>query len=570
MMDPRWDNIEDEEEADVLHQMELNKNAKDNKLKRARQPALIPPARSNMTSKDQEVSMLLGLHAGLENDRKKKAAKEKAAKGKKRSRTNGESGNSRSKKRKTAAEGSTNKSGLKRKGKQPKKKPRGPEMTNLNSFFSRNVIADAQANAHFGNQETSDATRKDQALKDLIASIPEESRRTASIDQKALLRASRCFAGKGSMKADGDKGWKLKGMTSSLYHYQLLGAAFMRNRETEVEQPLGGICADEMGFGKTVMMIANILDGRLPPKDEIKTTLIVATLPLVTQWMKEIDFHCEPGMMGEVIRYHAGARVISNNTVESLKRSNIILTTYSEVSKSYPKCEYPEELTTAEQKQAWRKDYFEKHKGPLHRIKFHRVVLDEAQIITNHQGRTSIACRGLVARDRWVVSGTPILNRVEEFYPYMSFLKVKNTGTFENFKRNFCPKGRADLGIERLHQFLRAIMIRRTHLEQLFGKPILKLPASDQQTTLVEFSDLERAIYQIVKTRFIQRINSYSAGGVLDKSYRHIFTMVLRLRQLTGHIFMIQETLEDLLEKEDIEKIMGLASMKIADDTPNR
>ena len=566
-MDPSLDDM-DEEEADFLRQKKLNENAKANKLKRMRQPVLIPTPRNNVSAKERDASMLLGLQATLDKESKKAAAKRRAASGKKKPTANGESGNSRSKKRKATAEVPIDGSGTTKKIR-PSKKRKGPEMTNLTTLVGGNVIAEAQANANLGDQGTSKAKNKEVALAELIASTPEGSRKTASVDRRALLRATRSFAGRGNMKADQDKGWKLKGMTSSLYHYQLLGAAFMRDRELGDEQPLGGICADEMGFGKTVMMIANILDGRPPPKDDIKTTLIVATPSLVTQWMREIEFHCEPGVMGEVMRYHAGARVVSNNTVESLKRSNIILTTYSEVAKSYPKCEYPEKLTTPEDKHTWWKKHFEKHKGPLHRIMFHRVVLDEAQAIKNHQSRTSIACRGLVARHRWAISGTPIQNRIEEFYPYFSFLRVKHTGTFETFKKNFCPKGKSELGLERLHEFLRIIMIRRTHLEQIFGKPILKLPASDQRTCKVQFSDLERAIYQIVRLRFIQRINGYSADGVLDKKYRHIFTMALRLRQLTGHIFMIQETIEDLLEQEDIEKLMHLASMEVADDTPN-
>ena len=561
-IDPPSDGMEDEE-ADVQRQIGLNERAKINKIKRQRLGPLIQPTRNAMSAKESNASMLPGLEAGMEKDRKRAAAKHRLEKAKAKSTSNRSSGKSRGNKA-TTAESST------KKKKKSSKKPKGPEMTNLNSLFGRNVIADAQCNARLGEQETSNATRKDQALMDLIASIPSESRRMASVDKKALDKASKCFAGHGSMKADGDKGWKLKGMKSSLYHYQLLGAAFMRNREGGVDQPLGGICADEMGFGKTVMMIANILDGRPAPKDDIKTTLIVATPPLVTQWMREIELHCEPGMMGEVIRYHAGARLVSNNTVESLKRSNIILTTYTEVLKSYPKCEYPEELTTRESKQAWWLEHFEKHKGPLHRIMFHRVVLDEAQAIKNHQSRTSIACRGLAARHRWAISATPIQNGIFEFWSILAFLRVKNTGSFETFSKNFSPKGRPELGIQRMHEFLRPIMMRRTHLEQIFGKPILKLPPSDQQITPVRFNDLERAIYQIVRARFIQRINMYSARGILDKKYRHIFTMVLRLRQLTGHIFMIQETIEDLLEQEDIEKLMRLASTEVKDDTPNQ
>ena len=115
------------------------------------------------------------------------------------------------------------------------------------------------------------------------------------------------------------------------------------------------------------MMIANILDGRPADNDSMKTTLIVTTAGLVSQWMSEIEKHCEPKIMGEVVRYHAGARISSLDTVETLSRANIMLvvlmaedypivrtdthsscTTYSEISKSYPKYEPPEEVVTKE------------------------------------------------------------------------------------------------------------------------------------------------------------------------------------------------------------------------------
>ena len=46
--------------------------------------------------------------------------------------------------------------------------------------------------------------------------------------------------------------------------------------------------------------------------------------------------------------------------------------------------------------------------------------------------------------------------------------------------------------------------------------------------------------------------------------------MVLRLRQLTGHIFLIQKTIQDLLETEDVEKLMGLCNnTEASENTPN-
>ena len=387
---------------------------------------------------------------------------------------------------------------------------RGPEMTNLDNLLDQDVIADAQANEGLASQPTFKERNKALALKELVASVPEDSRRLASVDKRALLEATKNFVGRGrgTMQADGQGGWRLKGMTTSLYNYQLLGAAFMRKREEQGDRPLGGICADGMGLGKTVMMIANILDSRPHDDEPIKTTLVVAPSSLITQWMEMIKKHCEPRAMGEVIRYHAGSRITTTDTVESLRRFNVILTTYSEVSKSWPMAKPPSDCVTPEEKKQWRKDYVEKNRGPLHRIMFHRVVLDEATAIKNHLSRTSIACCSLMARHRWAMSGTPIQNRVEEFFPYFVFLKVKHTGNIDIFKHNFWDKG-SNIAKERLDEYLRMFMLRRTHLQKIFGVPILKLPPSRQHTTIVDFSPLERAIYEIVRRRFIERINRF-------------------------------------------------------------
>ena len=188
----------------------------------------------------------------------------------------------------------------------------------------------------------------------------------------------------------------------------------MRDRENGNERPLGGLLADEMGFGKTVMMIANILDGKPKADDPIKTTLIIATPTLATQWLNEIQKHCSKGAMGEVVKYHAGQRLTSLETEKTLSSFDVIITTYSEVLRSYPHCKPPLHISTEENKNQWWSEYYEEHVGPLHKIYFRRIVLDEAQTIKNPQSKTSIAVRGLNGRFKWAISGTPILNCTEE------------------------------------------------------------------------------------------------------------------------------------------------------------
>lgn len=269
------------------------------------------------------------------------------------------------------------------------------------------------------------------------------------------------------------------------------------------------------------------------------------------------------------MRYGAGHRIDSTDALRVLKSHDIILTTYGEVMKSYPRHDPPIECQTAEEKIAWWKEIYEKRRGVLHEIHFKRVVLDEAQAIKNHQSRTSIACRALRACHKWALSGTPILNGLEELYPYFKFLSVPHTGSFKIFKQNYCGSGSGE-SAERLLVRLSQFMIRRTHADRMFNAPILKLPQANQMTHWCEFNSVERSVYIIVHQRFAMNINQLSKKGTLSRSYSNVLVMLLRLRQLTAHILMLQFVMRDLLEWEDIEKIKGVVNDQAANSNADQ
>jgi hypothetical protein len=183
--------------------------------------------------------------------------------------------------------------------------------------------------------------------------------------------------------------------------------------------------------------------------------------------------------------------------------------------------------------------------------------------------KTSVAVRALSGKYRWAITGTPIQNSLEEFFPYFAFLKVEHTGTFETFKRNFCKRGSA-LATERLKVFLQNILVRRTHADEMFGRPILKLPKINHETIEVEFNDVERAIYRIVKTRFVNKIRAFAKADAIDKKFKQVFTLLLRLRQLAGHILLIAKTLKELMASEDIERLWKLTENEGKVDDENR
>jgi len=183
--------------------------------------------------------------------------------------------------------------------------------------------------------------------------------------------------------------------------------------------------------------------------------------------------------------------------------------------------------------------------------------------VKHYQTWTSIAVRCLNANHRWLLSGTPVQNSLQELYAYFKFLRVPHTGSFKLFCKNFLGDKRlTQIGVDRLHAILNQIMLRRTHVDQLFGRPILKLPDARYDIFWVRFNELERAVYETVRSRMIKRINKLSLAGEAEANYSNILTMLLRLRQLTGHILMVETTLKDLLEREDVEKLAELANQE--------
>ena len=89
----------------------------------------------------------------------------------------------------------------------------------------------------------------------------------------------------------------------------------------------------------------------------------------------------------------------------------------------------------------------------------------------------------------------------------------------------------------------------------MFDAKLVDLPPPSETTIWLELNEIERSIYEIVKTRFIEHINAISKRGNLQKSYSHIWVLILRLRQLCAHTLMIGDTCLDLLERSDYEQL---------------
>ncbi|KAF2671748.1 P-loop containing nucleoside triphosphate hydrolase protein [Microthyrium microscopicum] len=454
-----------------------------------------------------------------------------------------------------------------------KSRKKKPQTANIGSLFKPTDVFNRSE--HLAVGETDEGRlgmqkgRKDVALKNLIAGIPLDRQETAKVDSRHLLQASSKFDGTGACRSD-DTGWKLKGMVSTLRHFQMLGASWCRERERDNDVK-GGLIADDMGMGKTITMLANVVNG-LPPKafHGVRATLIICPSSLVDQWMSEVRKHCDLNHLGQVLRYNnpKPGLSMSLDDIGMLSSASIVISTHNAVVRSCPKITFPKHLVTQLDKEKWLFDNREKFRGQLHRIEWHRVVIDEAHVLKNHLSLTSLAMRELMAKHKWCITGTPIHNSPKELYPYFRFLGVKHTGDFRVFCHNYDTK--STTGQNRLLAQLNKIMLRRTYADSMLGEALVKLPRTSKTETWVTLNPVERQVYTVVRNRIIEQINSMvrtnanPAGGLSHC----IFTMILRLRQITSHILLIEELMKDLLLPADIaslEKISQTYYNTVAD-----
>ena len=83
-------------------------------------------------------------------------------------------------------------------------------------------------------------------------------------------------------------------------------------------------------------------------------------------------------------------------------------------------------------------------------------------------------------------------------------------------------------------------MLRRTKESELDGKKILQLPPKTVEIVQLEFSPEERAVYASVEQRARVRVNKYLRAGTILKHYHVILVMLMRLRQLCCHPWLLR------------------------------
>jgi SNF2 family DNA or RNA helicase len=212
-------------------------------------------------------------------------------------------------------------------------------------------------------------------------------------------------------------------------------------------------------------------------------TLVVCPASVMKQWANELADKVGESNKLSVLVYHGGSRT---KDPSELAKYDVVVTTYTIVTNEVPKHnadDDPDQKNGGEtsgnkrkqpsnaqnkgkkkKKKKLKASEIDLDSGPLARVRWFRVVLDEAQTIKNFRTQVAKACCGLRAKRRWCLSGTPIQNAIDELYSYFCFLKYDPYSTYSSFCTMIKhPIARnAVHGYKKLQTVLKLVLLRRT------------------------------------------------------------------------------------------------------------
>lgn len=182
----------------------------------------------------------------------------------------------------------------------------------------------------------------------------------------------------------------------SHHRHQKTGVQWCIHNElckNSIENIKGGFIVDEMGLGKTIMMTG------LMYCNPLKQTLIILPINLVEQWYNIICKTMNLDKEKIIIITHANKKSISTQLIIN---ATIVITTYTyiRITKNNTKT-----------------------KTLLHPIKWSRIICDEAHHLRNKNAMFK-GVKQLSSNIRWLVSGTPIQNNINNYYNLCDVLNI--------------------------------------------------------------------------------------------------------------------------------------------------
>ncbi|KAJ5674841.1 DNA repair protein RAD16 [Penicillium maclennaniae] len=364
-------------------------------------------------------------------------------------------------------------------------------------------------------------------------------------------------------------------ITRKLKPFQLEGLNWMM--EQEKTDYRGGLLGDEMGMGKTIQAVSLIMSDFPQPNP----TLVLVPPVALMQWVSEIQEYTDGKL--KVLVYHNSDSKVKKLAQADIRKYDVILISYSSLESIHRK-----------QEKGWtRGNGTVKEDSIIHSIYYHRLILDEAHSIKQRTTGVAKACFALKASFKWCLSGTPVQNRIGEFFSLLRFLQVR---PFASYFCKQCPcsqlqwtankqgrctecshtgfnhisifnkeilnpitEGRTQeerkLGLSKLRLITDHIMLRRLKQEHTSS---MELPPKRITIHNEFFGEIEHDFSRSIMTNSSRQFDTYVSRGVMLNNYANIFGLIMQMRQVANH--------PDLILKKHVQPGFNVLVCRVCDE----
>jgi SNF2 family DNA or RNA helicase len=184
------------------------------------------------------------------------------------------------------------------------------------------------------------------------------------------------------------------------------------------------------------------------------------------------------------------------------------------------------------------------------------VVLDEAQRIKNWNTKTAQAVKRLRSRYAFVLTGTPIENRIDELHSLMDFLNPSVLGPLFRFNRDFYelddrgrPTGYRNLDV--LHQRIKPFMLRRRKAEVE-----TELPERTDKNFFVPMSDLQQENYAAHEQQVMKLVNAMQRRPLTKQEQDKLQRELAMMRMICDTNFILDPEDDTCPKLTELEKIL--------------
>jgi superfamily II DNA or RNA helicase len=184
------------------------------------------------------------------------------------------------------------------------------------------------------------------------------------------------------------------------------------------------------------------------------------------------------------------------------------------------------------------------------------VVLDEAQRIKNWSAKTSQAVKRLQSRYAFVLTGTPIENRIDELYSLMDFLEPRALGPLFRFNREFYsfdergrPAGYRNLAA--LNERVTPYMLRRRKSDVE-----TELPDRTDRQHFVKLTPKQQQVYDDKQAVVVRLAAAAKHRPLTKQEHERLMMHLAMMRMVCDTTYILDPKERDCPKLVELEKIV--------------